>query len=297
MENSKFKEKDAFSQAKQVINKLPRVVFGFIERRLGRRMTIFFAVGLLLFVGFIYSPLFGIALDFIKKEKPLPVEQKTQESSLERERVLSISESPCGGMSVDIIQEFSDVSGKEKLVQTDEDDPNVVAAPSDGNYQGVKRYPFECSLPWIATFSAIPRKDSSIGIFLEFEEVFKVLIGDGDRINWKVEKNDQGRKGVWTEVIREKLTKGKISIDRQMTIVIEARFIERAVKLLFKINYVPEGGEYYVWEEHEDIQLQPKAINLETNPSQKFRIGINDWRFKGQGSEVKLGTFSIKELK
>ena len=298
MENSKLEEKDAFSQAKQVVNKLPRVVFGSIEKRLGKKIAIGLAIVCLILFAFFRSPFFGMISDFFGKEKSKPssTEAETQKSPLERERVLSISESPCEGMSVDITQEFGDVSGKEKLVKTDEDDPTVVSAPREGNYQGVKRYPFECSLPWIATFSGIPRKESSIGIFLEFEEVFKILIGDGDRINWKVEKNDQGRKGVWTEVIREKLTNGKISVDRQMTIVIEAGLVGRAVKLLFKINYVPEGEENYIWEKHEDIRFQPKAINLETNPSQKFRIGINDWRFKGQGSEVKLGTFSVKEL-
>jgi len=37
MENSKLEEKDAFSQAKQVVNKLPRIVFGSIEKRLGEK--------------------------------------------------------------------------------------------------------------------------------------------------------------------------------------------------------------------------------------------------------------------
>lgn len=98
------------------------------------------------------------------------------ESPLERERIKTISNAPCEGNSIDVLREFNPVEGKEILFQVDENDFTVVEPPKEGLFQGSKRYPFECSLPFLATISATPRKDASIGVFLEFEEVFKVYL-------------------------------------------------------------------------------------------------------------------------
>lgn len=220
------------------------------------------------------------------------------ESILEQEKIKTILEAPCYGIPISITEEiFMDVPGKEKWIPSDENDLTVISAPENVQFQGTKRYPFECQLPWIATISATPRKPESIGLFLEFEETIKIIIGDGDRITWKVEKNDNGRREEWTRVKKEKLTNGKISVDKQFTVVIKtSRNGKYTVDLELSINYIPEGKTDYIWEAHVINNVRPKALNLDVNASHKFRIGINDWRFKGKGSELKLGTFSVKTL-
>ena len=219
------------------------------------------------------------------------------ESTLERERVKKISETPCNDIPVSIVEDFVDVQGKEKWVLPDEKDLTVISAPDNGQFQGTKRYPFECELSWIATISATPRKPGSIGLFVEYEDVIKVIIGDGDRTTWKVEKNDNGRREEWKQVNKQKLDNGKISTDKQFTVIIKAlRNGKHAIDLELSLNYVPEDKTGYVWEFHKINNVSPKALNLDVNPFHKFRVGVNDWRFKGKGSELKLGNFSVKTL-
>jgi hypothetical protein len=152
-------------------------------------------------------------------------------------------------------------------------------------------------LPWVATVSATPRKSESIGLFVEYEGVVKIIVGDGDRATWKVERNDNGRKEEWTRVGKQKWANGKISIDKEFTVSIKAlRNRKYDISLELSLNYIPEGNKEYIWESYKIDNIHPEALNLDVNTSHKFRIGINDWRFKGKGSELKLGNFSVKTL-
>lgn len=313
MDSEKQQDNDSWSQSWDFVKDLPKIISVWIEKRFGRKVAFIFIS--LIIVGsflFIFPGKTGQFISGIKDIKsiwetspfsstspqfsPKPMVSQTP---LDEERIKGIVAHPCDGLLVEIISEFKEVEGSEKLIYTDDNDHTVVAAPDSGTFQGVKRYQFDCSLPWIATFSAIPRKEESIGIFLEFEEVFRIIIGDGDRISWKIEKNDSGRKEKWTEVTRRKLSYGKITPNKQITVTLEASYKAGFIYLIFKINYLPEGELNYGWLEYKDILFQPLAINLENsfNQSQKFRIGINDSRFKGRGSEIKFGKFSVKTIR
>ena len=63
-----------------------------------------------------------------------------------------------------------------------------------------------------------------------------------------------------------------------------------------KFRYVPEGTNDYIWEERK-INVEAKATDLVGVPARPFRIGLNDSRYKGTGSEIQFGIFSIKELR
>lgn len=233
-------------------------------------------------------------IDFISPNTFQEIAQK--EVPLERERVLAIEKNPCSGKVVETAVELDDIWGDEKLIHPDPSDQTVVSAPKNDKFQGAKRYPFDCIAPWIATASATPRNLDSIGLFVEYEEIFKILVGDGDRKTWKLEKNENGRRESWEIVTRESLINGPISVNKQFSIVVRAIPIKEGLTLSIKFDYVPAGKNKYVSEIHEVSVLNPLAIDLDSNPSHAFRIGINDWRFKGEGSEVKLGTFSVKSL-
>lgn len=58
---------------------------------------------------------------------------------------------------------------------------------------------------------------------------------------------------------------------------------------------MPELENAYILETH-NVWFKPQAVNLSIDGSHGFRIGINDFRFKGSGSQIKLGTFSVKTL-
>ncbi|MBI2039571.1 hypothetical protein HYT18_00685 [Candidatus Microgenomates bacterium] len=309
---------DVWSKSWDFIGNFPRTISTWIERKTGRKVAFIFVFLIILIACLIiFFIKAGDLIDGVNSVKslvsmgisnqtPLPINEPeispssmASQTPLDEERVKGIVARPCEGIPVEIILEFNDVEGKEKFVYPDPHDLSVVAAPESDTFQAAKRYQFDCSLPWIATFSAIPRKNQSIGIFLEFEEVFRILIGDGDRLTWKVEKNDSGRKEKWAEVTRRKLGDANVTLDKQITVTLEATYKAGFIYLVFKMNYLPEGEVNYRWVEYKDILFKPLAINLEDsfNQAQKFRIGINDYRFKGKGSEVKFGKFSVKTMK
>lgn len=205
---------------------------------------------------------------------------------------------PCKGKKFNIIQDLDNVQGKEIPFQVDPVDPSVVSASGSANFQVTKRYPFLCDPPWVATFSFTPKKEFSVGVFFEYEDVFKITIGDGDRLTWLLQKNDQGsRRKDWTEVSKEKLVKGKIAIDREVTGEVTMQKIEgNQITLKLKLRYQPENSSTYEWVEYIK-SFKPEAADLIGNPARSVRIGLNDSRFKGEGTEVKFGYFSIRELK
>lgn len=224
---------------------------------------------------------------------PSPELPKTPLQNL---RGLNSFDKPCKGEPFEIIEQLDDVWGKEKPYPADADDPSVISASESANSQVAKRYPYACKLPWEVRFSFVPLKEQSIGVFIEYEDVFKILLGDGDRQTWKIEKNDLGRKAPWTEVLKEKLVRGKISVNKEVTVVLTAKQKGNGLELNLKLRYVPEGTNDYIWEER-TINVEAKATDLVGIPSRPFRIGLNDSRFKGSGSEIQFGIFSIKEVK
>ncbi len=282
--------------------------FMLVSRYLGKKLT-----GLLIIVSIIALPIGGLYLyrdtlltnklsreALIRSLSPTPIlpplspEIKTP---LRDGNVLGVGASPCLGKEFDIIQDLDDVHGGEIPIHPDLSDPSIISASDAANFQVTKKYPFECKPPWTAQFSFTPLGEKSIGVFFEYENVFKVLIGDGDFVTWTLHKNDSGTRGKWTEVSKEKFKNGKLSLKKEVTVYITISKIEGS--LLYgelKVSYVPLGKSNYEWESHNFI-LQPLAVDIASNPSREFRIGLNDYRYKGLGSTIKMGFFSVREIK
>lgn len=285
-------------------------VLNWAEMKWGKKgwyIVASFIVLVSLFVGVIIFPtvskvagekisgiLSGSAQKAPLKGEPVAVPEAVQQTPLDDARILGISEKPCSGLSINIMQEMSAVPG-EKPYQADSLDLSVVSASDSAKYQVAKRYPFSCKPPWVATFTFIPLKTQSIGVFFEYEDIFKFLIGNGDRITWVLQKNDQGsRKIDWTEFAKQKLDKGNIATNKEVTIVINLLKIEgNFVVLHIKIRYFPENSNSYEWVEF-DERFNPSSIDLSADPTRSFRIGINESWFKGTGSEIKFNTFNVK---
>lgn len=237
--------------------------------------------------------------DIKPKAIPIPVstplpEPPTTPPPPQNVRGLSSYTNPCQGESFEVIQQLDDVWGKEKPFSADVNDPSVISASESANSQVAKKYPYPCKPPWEVKLSFVPLKEQSIGVFIEYEDVFKVLLGDGDRQTWKIEKNDFGRKGPWAEFLKEKLFNGKISINKEVTIIISSKQKGNSLDLDIKFRYVPEGKDDYIWEERL-VNVEAKATDLVGVSARPFRVGLNDSRFRGTGSEIQFGTFSIKE--
>lgn len=307
MDNAKT---DGIDRGKKILEKvLVKKPLNFVGRVFGQRAKtkVYIIIGLV--ASFLLGASFLVALGAnwktLTAESPKTTVPPEVDSSpppelpktpLQNLRGLNSYDKPCKGEPFEVIQQLDDVWGKEKPYPADINDPSVISASESANSQVAKRYPYACKLPWEVKLSFVPLKEQSIGVFIEYEDVFKILLGDGDRQTWKIEKNDSGRKAPWTEILKEKLMRGKISVNKEVTVMLTAKQKGNGVALNFKLRYVPEGTNDYIWEER-TINIEAKATDLVGIPSRPFRIGLNDSRYKGGGSEIQFGIFSIKELK
>ena len=209
---------------------------------------------------------------------------------LEEERIKIIAEHPCEGYLVDILQDLDDALGVEKLIARE---GKIVSVPNTKPFQGSKIYPFACRANWIAKLTFTPKSNETVGVFLEWESVFKLLIGDGSMSSWLLEKNDQGRTQSLSRVERGDLSKGPISTDNEVTLTVIVTQEEKWINLSFKLDYVPLGKKDHEYTEVKNLRFKPDGINLLENPFQKFRIGLNDVQHMGTQSAVILNTFSV----
>lgn len=303
---------DGIDRGKKILEKvLIQRPLKIIERKFGNKLKdaviIAATVALLIAGGAVF--LLSIGADWktwnsgdsskqIVSTEPSPPNQKDElkKTPLQDVKGLNSFDRACRGDPLEVIQQLDDVSGKEKPFSADNNDPSIVSASESANSQVTKRYSFACKVPWELKLSFVPLKTQSVGVFVEYEDVFKILLGDGDRQTWKLEKNDLGRKSPWTEVLKEKLINGKISVNREVTLIILSKQKGNNLELNIKIRYMPEGKNDYIWEER-IVNFEAKATDLVGIPTRPFRIGINDSRYKGSGSEIQFGIFSIREFK
>lgn len=228
-------------------------------------------------------------VDTSKAPIPTPrVEGINSENPIEK-RVFDQKEKyKCAGARFDIISDLSSVGG-ENFIFPDASD-NHVASPAGNLFQGSQKTSWECNLPLIATISATPEKVKSIGLFTEFENVFRVVVGDGDRRSIKIEKNDSGDRGAWTVVYRKYIE--ELQINREITLTIKAKTEDSKIHLWVGLSQ-PGLKEPIILDEIP--YFSPQGISVDEHTSEKVRIGINDSFYKNQGTWVRLGTLSIVE--
>ncbi|MCL5784592.1 MAG: hypothetical protein M1142_04550 [Patescibacteria group bacterium] len=300
---------DPYSDSIQTL--LQRRIVEFLRRYLGlkKAVTAILLVFILWLVVIGISEIFNIATgykalflskssaeqeEYLPKSSPLstPIEKRTPMSDV---RGLKSVDRPCQGESFDVIQQLDDVWGKERPFPADPDDPDVISASGSANFQVAKKYSFPCKAPFTAKLSFIPLKERSIGVFVEFEDVFKVLVGDGDRLTWKIEENSGNRKQPWLIRLREKMKNGPISLNKEATLILDAKPSLNGLDLKITFSYIPEGKSDRVFE-YETSAVKASVTDLINSPARTFRIGLNDFRYKGSGSEIRFGAFSVKGL-
>lgn len=222
---------------------------------------------------------------------PLPVLSDEAESEIERKLNEERVKQKCEGAQFDILKEL-DIIGNERFFKEE----NGVSVRETENYQASVKTHWGCKMPFFAQVVAIPVSGPSFGLFFEYENVFKVIVGDGDRITLKVEQNKLGeRKMDWTPVRDEKGHERQklgnpIEDGEEVTLVVKAKEKEGWVLLRVEIYHSRfQSVEIF------DYSFLPNAVNNKTGQKRALRIGINDFRYKGEGSIIDLKILSIEE--
>ena len=143
-------------------------------------------------------------------EKPIISVPKVveEEGPVERRVYDEKREKRCNGAVFDIVKDLEVASDVERLRVVNLDDPEVVTVEGTKNFQGAYQSSFECNLPFVATISATPQGGTkSLGLFFEFRDIFKVLIGDGDMRAVKIQGNNKGERSEWGIISRQYLPK------------------------------------------------------------------------------------------
>jgi hypothetical protein len=226
---------------------------------------------------------------FSSHPSPPPTLGESAEGPIEKRSNDDRYKNRCAGAKFDILSDDLNEVGGERFLFPDKYDDHI-ASPAGRLFQGSKKTNWECGFPFEATISAVPKKESSIGLFLEFGGIFKVILGDGDRRSIKVEKNDRGDRGPWTQVYRTYLP-AEIELNKEIVLTVKAKMEEG--KILLKVEIIHSGRKDPV------ILIippfRPQGVSLEAHTKGDFRVGINDYRYQGFGSLVRLDTLSIKE--
>lgn len=208
----------------------------------------------------------------------------------EFERNLIINQ--CNGSQFDILsgKYFEQVGGERFNAE------NLgYSARNTKEFQASSRTRWGCNIPFITTIVSYPVSGKSFGLFIEYENMFKVLIGDGDRKTIRVEVNKFGYRGLWPE-LKDSTGKKRPSLINPVEIGEEVITTIKVKELNSKIvlNIEVLHSKFQSVEKF-DFEFEPTGINYKADQERNFRIGINDSRYKGEGSVIDLKTFSIKE--
>lgn len=257
-------------------------------------LGIFVGVSLFLFGDFIkqkINSVLGVNTDetIVTKSQDYPGNTNLAESNLEKDRV----ENKCRGAQFDIYSEdYFERVGNERFFEEE----IGVSAKETEYFQASNKSKWACKIPFIAQVVAIPLSGQSFGLFFEYEDVFRVLVGDGDRVTLKVEQNKlDDRKRKWQPVPdkynkeRQKL-KNPIEDGEEVTLIVKAKESEGNIVLHIDVYH-----SKYQSVEKFDYVFSPNAINIQAPQQRNFRIGLNDFRFEGTGSIIDLKTLSVEE--
>lgn len=195
----------------------------------------------------------------------------------------------CDGAIFDILNDLSEVGG-EHFSFPNKLDENITSVSGE-LYQGSRKTVWECHFPFTATLSVIPKGDKSIGLFFDVEGIDKLIIGDGDMKSIKVQKNDIGEMGEWGKFYRKYLDKPIVK-NKELKVTNRQKIENGMIRSEIEIMQAGWNEPVVI----NDIPLfKPESVILNNDTSIKFRIGMNDWLYRGQGSNIRFQTLSIKE--
>lgn len=225
--------------------------------------------------------------DKIPTPFPTVVLGRSEEGSLEKRIYDEKNQGRCDGAVLSIVDDLVEVGG-ERFNHPVSEDYYVVEVQKNKLYQGSYKTLWECNLPYSLKTIMIPISSESLGFFIEVENLYRLIIGDGDMRYIKLERNDSGHRGSWGKVFREKLL-SEIESKKTVTVILGTEISDGWVNVDIEIYHSARAtADVY------SARFMPLTLNpLEKNYA--VRVGVNDFRYKGEGSLVRLETLSITE--
>jgi len=195
----------------------------------------------------------------------------------------------CNGAEFNILDGTLEPVGGERFTFEEEED--AVSVRETSGYQAVVRTPWGCKFPLEAKIRVYPVSGSSLGLIFEYENVFKTLVGDGDRKTVRVQQNKWNIRGDWPEV---ELKSNKLSFPiedgEEIFITVKGKVVDGIVHVVLEVKHSKfQSSDTFT------ASFIPTGTNLNVDQSRKFRIGINDSFYKGKASIIKMDTFSVAE--
>jgi hypothetical protein len=179
-----------------------------------------------------------------------------------------------------------------RVVERDPDtgDPISYAAQQGSSFQSLMLYKVQCPLPLIATASAEMQSKNSLGLIFEYDNVFQVIIGDGDTrsIRYKVHSEEKRQIG-WNYVygqdgnkITHWLPNGqKIVPGSEVGLTVQARIVGNGeIEIKVSLSYKPVNGDY-TGVSFPAVQLKTYKYDTVQNIGRPIRVGLNDFSFEG----------------
>lgn len=184
----------------------------------------------------------------------------------------------------------------------DTGEPEFYGAKTEEPFQSQMIYPFNCPLPFSATVSFVSRGNSSIGFQFEYEGVFQVILGDGDRRAIRYKADTQGTRLYGWEYIKKEGKKithwipEDVKPGTEIEVSISAKQNRDQIEMRSSVKYYSEKDKKYV----DPINFDPVVFKVESfDPSsgvgRQIRVGINDVEFKGTQAAIKFLHFSLKQ--
>jgi len=215
---------------------------------------------------------------------PTPAPDTTEnpiQKRMDDERV----DSRCKGGTFYPILDF-DIVGEELFNYIDKQEQTISVEGLE-KYQAEVRTQWECPMPFKVVLRFKSLGDESVGVFIEYQDIFKFIIGDGDKRTLRLKENDTGLRTDWRQVFEERLDFDiKKNEETILTLYAKEEGDEIVVKIIVQYASNEKPQEYLA-------RFNPSKVITNSNQQRKFRLGINDWRYKGLGSKIQFDIFSV----
>lgn len=191
-----------------------------------------------------------------------------------------------------------------RIVEKDPDtgDPITYGVQKNDAFQSLMVFKIQCPLPLIATISAEMQNKNSYGLIFEYDNVFQVIVGDGDvrSVRYKVHSEEKRQSG-WKYVYGDngkKIThwlpeNQKIASGSEIGLTVNINIVGNGkIEISVGLSYKPIGGGY--------TSLIFPPIHIETykydtvqNIGRFIRVGLNDYSYEGNEAIIAPLRFSI----
>lgn len=283
----------------------------FWEKGRPRWLRIIITVSLIIvsiFFLYVYLPELGDKIRHKIWPTPIPIskpEMALPESS-DQIKAMETHKDPCN-TSNNFESNIWKKKGNFQIITTNPDtgEAEYLGAKREKPYQSQMIYPYDCSLPLVATISAKIRSPESIGLNHEYQGVVQTILGDGDRraIRYKID-TEGTRKAGW-EYLRDEDDKiithwlpADVTIGSQLDLTVKLeKEKENILKLTTTIEYLPIKSDKYKTIPFPPVIFKVDSFNADKNSGRQTRVGINDEKFQGEQSQIQFLKFSINSTK